>query len=431
MSAVGEQGRRSLEGGALIKDKELWFDDGNIIILASKRHAFRVYKGLLFRASSNIQGYVEGCTEDTKPIDGCPVVSFEHDSPTDMRHFLHALLLSATCALKQASLPFATIASVIRIAHKYEADKLVDAALSRLESFLVPRPGHWTESAAAWEERRDLGQAQCGISFEPRDAISAVKIAIGVVKDGDSESQKLLRRSFWLQNRALARIAILAPPLDVVVYDHIEGLTGADWVLHKGVSSLKNRKIGGLRIVPESRQNRVSRWGGQSRMLLDKPLMLPLAFYECCLLEDVLSLRNGVGRLGEEDGTLDKLNDTNYRRCILAMPLLSRQVHASVLRVLEAGMTGPATHCRLGGNCKELTRHMFMSHTKDDGPSPLHDLFVRLDRRTPPPPAFLAREGALCQPCLDRLLSLSEEDCAAMRRRLPEFFGLGDLEGWQ
>ncbi len=245
--------------------------------------------------------------------------------------------------MKQASLPFANIASVIRIAHKYEADKLVDAALSRLESFLVPRPGHWTESAAAWEERRDLGQAQCGISFEPRDAISAVKIA----------------------------------------------------------------------------------------MLLDKPLMLPLAFYECCLLEDVLSLRNGVGRLGEEDGTLDKLNDTNYRRCILALPLLSRQVHASVLRVLEAGMTGPTTHCLLGGNCKELTRHMFMSHAKDDEPSPLHDLFVRLDRRTPPPPAFLAREGALCQPCLDRLLSLSEEDCAAMRRRLPEFFGLGDLEGWQ
>ena len=73
-----------------------------------------------------------------------------------------------------------------------------------------------------------------------------------------------------------------------------------------------------------------------------------------------------------------------------------------------------------------------MDHAaRDDGACRLDDLFVRLDRRVAAPAAFVQRSGALCPPCMERLLALSEEECVEMRRRLPTFFALFELVGWQ
>ena len=252
-------------------------------------------------------------------------------------------------SLMQQSMPFTTLASIIRIAHKYEADGILQAATSRLESFLLAcRPGHWLHSAAPWEERWDLGQQQCGIAFDLKDAVAAVNIV----------------------------------------------------------------------------------------RLIEKPLLLPLALYLCCLTDDVLSLRDGVRRAGEhpEADVRDTLGDADFRCCVLALPVLSHQCHASVLRVLRAAMarTESFAQCRLRGACKGWIQEMFMDHAaRDDGACRLDDLFVRLDRRVAPPAAFVQRSGALCPPCMERLLALSEEECVEMRRRLPTFFALFELVGWQ
>lgn len=68
---------------------------------------------------------------------------------------------------------------MIRIAHKYEADAILDAALSRLESFFVPGPGHWLDAdpAASWDARLETGQQQCCLTLEPEDAFAAAELA--------------------------------------------------------------------------------------------------------------------------------------------------------------------------------------------------------------------------------------------------------------
>ncbi|RPD62563.1 hypothetical protein L226DRAFT_328741 [Lentinus tigrinus ALCF2SS1-7] len=330
--------------GTLVKDQELWLEDGNIVIVANGSHAFRVLKSLLSRVSPVLKDIFE--KEKCKPdriVEGCPSIPF-YDSPTDVRHFLRTVILGGPGSLRQASLPFATLASIIRIAHKYEATALLKDASSRLESFLIPRPGHWLEQAALpWEARWDMGQQQCGISFEPSDAVSAVNLALP--------------------------------------------------------------------------------------SMLDMPLMLPLAFYLCSLADNALILRHGVEREDEPD-VRDVLGDADYTRCFLAIPKLSQQCHASVGRILYAAMSEAFAGCRLNRTCKDRLREMFVYHARDEGPCLVHDLFVRLDRRTSPPAAFVQYKDTLCQPCLDRLLALSEEECAKMRQKLPEFFHL-DVEGWQ
>lgn len=79
------------------------------------------------------------------------------------------------------SLPFATVASIMRVAHKYEVAHggvcIVDAVATRLESFLVPSRGHWLDPAKAWEDGWDMGQRQWGISMDVADALEATHVA--------------------------------------------------------------------------------------------------------------------------------------------------------------------------------------------------------------------------------------------------------------
>ncbi len=75
------------------KDEQVWFSDGNIVIVAANKFAFRVHKCILSLRSEVFRdlfslAYAEAATAEV--MDGCPVVHLT-DSPEDIRHLFLVL----------------------------------------------------------------------------------------------------------------------------------------------------------------------------------------------------------------------------------------------------------------------------------------------------------------------------------------------------
>ena len=75
----------------IARDKDFWFDDGNIVLVA-ENVGFCIYKGLLSSQSPVFSGLFSGnsLTADEN-VDGIPVVRIL-DSPIELRHLLRVLL---------------------------------------------------------------------------------------------------------------------------------------------------------------------------------------------------------------------------------------------------------------------------------------------------------------------------------------------------
>ena len=74
-----------------IKSPTLWFDDGNIVLVA-RNTAFRIYRGLIASQSTVFSDMlVSSCASADETFDGCPTVQLS-DSPEDLTHFLRALV---------------------------------------------------------------------------------------------------------------------------------------------------------------------------------------------------------------------------------------------------------------------------------------------------------------------------------------------------
>ncbi|KAI9056898.1 LETM1-domain-containing protein, partial [Trametes sanguinea] len=81
--------------GTVKRDPDLWFDDGNIVLLC-RDVAFRVYRGLLTRHSvifRDLFSMAQPSTSET--MESCPVVHIS-DPPDDLRH-----LLKVMCGLRK------------------------------------------------------------------------------------------------------------------------------------------------------------------------------------------------------------------------------------------------------------------------------------------------------------------------------------------
>lgn len=80
----------TMDGPALTRDKVVWFEDGNIMVVAQDT-GFRIYRGVL-AAHSPIFGdmFTMSQPTDAKLLDGCPVVRIS-DSSHDFRAFLSVL----------------------------------------------------------------------------------------------------------------------------------------------------------------------------------------------------------------------------------------------------------------------------------------------------------------------------------------------------
>ncbi|KAI1781969.1 hypothetical protein LXA43DRAFT_1105016 [Ganoderma leucocontextum] len=121
-------------------DTAVWYEDGNIVLIAGKT-VFRLYKGVLASVSPVFKDMFSwakpNVVSENSTIDGCPVIRLA-DSPTDLRHFLIMITTGFVELLDCTSLvSFSRLAATIRIAHKYQAERILKAAASRLRRFFT------------------------------------------------------------------------------------------------------------------------------------------------------------------------------------------------------------------------------------------------------------------------------------------------------
>ncbi|OSC96842.1 hypothetical protein PYCCODRAFT_1420409 [Trametes coccinea BRFM310] len=114
----------------------LWFDDGNIVLIADKRVAFRVHRGVLTRHSS-IFSDAFGLPQpgSAECYDGCPVLHIS-DQAADVDFLLQALydgIRFKPIGLR-AQAAFAPHAALLSLSHKYDIEHLREEAHLRIKS---------------------------------------------------------------------------------------------------------------------------------------------------------------------------------------------------------------------------------------------------------------------------------------------------------
>ncbi|TEB27541.1 hypothetical protein FA13DRAFT_1712464 [Coprinellus micaceus] len=127
-------------------DGELWYDDGNLIIL-SEDVAFRVYRGLLSKRSSVFGDMFEfpPPKEGNEIVEGVPIVR-TWDSSLDMGRFLRAILDSEFFLPPPAPTSISLLESILRLSTKYNVPHLRSRATAHL---LTTYP----TTLATWRQR--------------------------------------------------------------------------------------------------------------------------------------------------------------------------------------------------------------------------------------------------------------------------------------
>ncbi|TFK85592.1 hypothetical protein K466DRAFT_494463 [Polyporus arcularius HHB13444] len=156
------------EAQATAHDEEFWFDDGNIILIAGDVE-FRVYKGLLADHSpvfKDMFSLPQPPTSEGELAASCPIVHLS-DSPEEVRCLLRV------CMPKSHTNPYAhedptyeSIASAIRLGHKYQIAPLVDHAVGYLKEY-------YTDDYAQWKSHKMLPPPR----FELVHAIGVINLA--------------------------------------------------------------------------------------------------------------------------------------------------------------------------------------------------------------------------------------------------------------
>ncbi|KAI0365527.1 hypothetical protein BV20DRAFT_954181, partial [Pilatotrama ljubarskyi] len=319
------------------RDEKLWFEDGTVVLIAGEddaRVAFRVYKGILERASPVFKDLFSAARpSDEEFIDDCPAVKLT-DSPGELRSFLTRLIWPGLGQKKTIS--FAPLANVARLAHKYQADEMARAAIGRIESIFSPSKGHWIDFEHTWEEYLAQARSQCGVQFTVEDAVEAVNLA----------------------------------------------------------------------------------------RLFDRPLMLPLALYICCL-EDPIRLRDGIQR---EDGVLERLSDEDWVRCVTAQPKLLLQCRDSVVQTFLHDSLSTQSTCFGLGICMGVTvssmQSVLKGYMRRPGPPELSRAFTCIDNSLNRNPVAVGYRDSETHACTNCWYGDSEATPIHYRRALAEVTGV-------
>ncbi|PIL33285.1 hypothetical protein GSI_04735 [Ganoderma sinense ZZ0214-1] len=142
-----------LPASGLKHDDEVWLSDGNVVVVAADNVAFRVHKSTLERKSEifrDIFSLPDADASTTDAIEGCPVVHIS-DSSNDIRPLFLVLCCGKNYYYDGDALlavPFAVLASLIRMAHKYAIQDILDHALSRLKRYYPSDLAAWHDSAS-------------------------------------------------------------------------------------------------------------------------------------------------------------------------------------------------------------------------------------------------------------------------------------------
>ncbi|KAM5539618.1 hypothetical protein V8D89_006727 [Ganoderma adspersum] len=147
-SQIHPSGPSSTSSSTLQRHPEIWFDDGNIVLVA-RETAFRIYRGLLAGQSTVFSDmFASSTSSPDETFDGYPVVHLS-DSPHDLAHLLRVLLPKSRIhyrTTRASPVPtFDEISAVIRLAHKYNIPQVQEEALTSLPSMSqIPlMPAHY------------------------------------------------------------------------------------------------------------------------------------------------------------------------------------------------------------------------------------------------------------------------------------------------
>ena len=156
------------------RDSDIWFDDGNVIVIA-QNFAFRFHKGVLshhsqvFRDLFLVPQPSASEASQIDVLDGCPVVRVS-DTSFDFKELLRALYGGVRCVVlysishsrcrrsrlmksrtssylhPRRSASFSVLAALARLAHKYQLDQLLEAVVQRLKGSFTTRLDVWDRS---------------------------------------------------------------------------------------------------------------------------------------------------------------------------------------------------------------------------------------------------------------------------------------------
>ncbi|KAH9937891.1 uncharacterized protein BXZ73DRAFT_20954, partial [Epithele typhae] len=158
--------------------KHLWFDDGTVIIVAGSSSAFKVYKGILASVSSVFADLFSlPRSQEDSVLEGCPVVRVQ-DSAIDMAHFLTIVFRPGHDGLKgeQQHCQFSELASLLRLAHKYDVADAIAIAVDRLTKRFCDPFQSKLGAVVDWDEIQTHLTTSSGVTFDPADAVEALNL---------------------------------------------------------------------------------------------------------------------------------------------------------------------------------------------------------------------------------------------------------------
>ncbi|KAI0370987.1 hypothetical protein BV20DRAFT_966095 [Pilatotrama ljubarskyi] len=152
------------------RDGELWFEDGNLVLVAGDVE-FKVYRGPLIAHSLVFTDMLSlpqpaGADHSERTERTCPVIPL-HDSPDDLRHVLRVFVPGSSLRAGAFEPSYEEVSACIRIGHKYQIDALVQRNLAFLARLY---PSDFDSYLAA----RRLGRPP---TFTPAHAIGVVNLA--------------------------------------------------------------------------------------------------------------------------------------------------------------------------------------------------------------------------------------------------------------
>ncbi|GJE88559.1 hypothetical protein PsYK624_046420 [Phanerochaete sordida] len=156
------------------RSKDLWLEDGNVII-AARDMAFRVHASVLVRRSEVFKVLLGGTAlaQLREKYERCPVLRVEDDSRVlhDMLQVLYDGGNSDWLNSKRPPIPYAEFRALAAIALKYQVKEIIDEAVFRL-SRMFP-----TDDMYSWDPNLEPDGANTPITMDDADCIDALRLA--------------------------------------------------------------------------------------------------------------------------------------------------------------------------------------------------------------------------------------------------------------
>ncbi|TCD70994.1 hypothetical protein EIP91_000492 [Steccherinum ochraceum] len=158
----------------------LWFEDGNIILVADGI-GFKLYKGILTRHSPLFNSmFTLPQPNDSPTVDGCMVV-IVHDPPDELEEFLLALYdSSASYFSNDKTLKFNTVKAMLSLGSKYDVDHIREEAIRRLRQCFPDELDSYVTPHTCYKIRKEGPEhyyLRSSVNGRLEDCIAAILLA--------------------------------------------------------------------------------------------------------------------------------------------------------------------------------------------------------------------------------------------------------------